>query len=56
MTKRKEVPQATTEIRMVDGAERVFVVRELPPSAGTKRTTIANVKGEGQVFKRIYSR
>jgi hypothetical protein len=36
------VPQHT-EIRRIDGVERVCVVRELPPDPKIERTTISNV-------------
>lgn len=37
-----QAPQHT-EMRMVDGELRQFVVRELPPDPKAQRTTIANI-------------
>jgi len=49
------IPQHT-EIRMIDGVERVFVVRELPLDPETRRTTITSVKGEAPAHRSFYVR
>ena len=56
MTKRKEVPQATTEIRLIDGAERVVTVRQLKEKVVKTATTIDNVSGGSPRFKREFVR
>jgi hypothetical protein len=57
MTKVKAegVPQHT-EVRLVDGVERVFVVRELLPDPKTQRTTIRDIGREEPRQRDFYVR
>ena len=56
MTKKKEIPQPSTEIRKIDGVERVVIIRQLSEKKIKHPTTIGNVSGGGPRFKREFTR